>query len=268
MGQAASGLRGKVTRKTKIKIGGKTIHVGFQWRRRFRLSMLLLGDPSSTVLPIVRNTLVFIAMKLIDISRPLYTGLAVWPGDSPVDFSFSSTKAKGSDANVGRLSMSVHAGTHTDAPYHYNESGTRIDEMPLDLFVGPARVIDIRGHALITISLLEEFDFAKTPRVLFRSDTWTDTKVFPTAWPMLDKATPAWLATKGVRLIGFDTPSVDSLTSTGMPMHHVVDRAGLCILENLDLRNALAGTYNLIALPLRIKGGDGSPIRAVLQTRD
>jgi arylformamidase len=85
---------------------------------------------------------------------------------------------------------------------------------------------------------------------------------------MLDPATPAWLAERGVRLIGLDIPSVDTLTSTGMPMHHVVDRAGLFILENLDLREAAPGVYNLIALPLRIKGADGSPIRAVLQTRD
>lgn len=207
-------------------------------------------------------------MKLIDISRPIYTGLAVWPGDSPVDFFFSAAKARGSDANVGRISMSVHAGTHADAAYHYNESGVRIDEMPLDLFVGPARVVDIRGQTLITPALLAGSDFAGTARVLFRSDTWTDTTVFPTAWPMLDPATPAWLAAQGVRLIGLDVPSVDSLTSTGMPMHHVIDRAGLFILENLDLRNVMAGVYDLIALPLRIRGGDGSPIRAVLQTRD
>lgn len=207
-------------------------------------------------------------MTLIDISRPIYTGLAVWPGDSPVDFSFSARKADGTDANVGRLSMSVHAGTHADAAYHYNESGLHIDEMPLDLFVGAARVVDIRGHSTITPALLEQLDFNGTPRVLFRSDTWHDTTVFPTRWPVFDPATPAWLAARGVRLIGLDVPSVDTLASSGMPMHHLIDRAGLFILENLDLRNAAAGIYDLIALPLRIKGGDGSPIRAVLQTRD
>ena len=207
-------------------------------------------------------------MKLIDISRPIYTGLAVWPGDSPVDFSFSSQRSSGAEANVGRLSMSVHAGTHADAAYHYNDEGVRIDEMPLDLFVGPARVVDVRGHDLITPALLESIDFAKTPRVLFRSDTWSDTTIFPKHWPVLDRDTPPWLAARGVRLIGLDVPSVDTLTSSGMPMHHVIDRAGLFILENLDLRDVEPGIYDLIALPLRIKGGDGSPIRAVLQTRD
>jgi arylformamidase len=179
-------------------------------------------------------------MKLIDISRPITTGMPVWPGDSEVSFSLVHQKAAGADANVGRLVMGVHAGTHADAAYHYNESGLRIDEMPLDLFIGPARVIDIRSHAVITPALLE----------------------------MLDPAITAWLAARGVRLIGLDIPSVDTLTSTGMPMHHVVDRAGLFILENLDLQGVAAGIYDLIALPLRIKGADGSPIRAVLQTRD
>jgi len=207
-------------------------------------------------------------MKLLDISRPIHTGLAVWPGDIPVDFSFSSTKANGADANVGRLTMSVHAGTHMDAAYHYNESGMRIDEMPLDLFVGPAQVVDIRGLALVTPAFLEACDFTASPRVLFRSDTWRDTAIFPAAWPMLDPATPAWLAERGVRLIGLDVPSVDALVCPGMPMHHIVDRAGLFILENLDLRNVPAGIYELIALPLRIRGGDGSPVRAVLRTRD
>jgi len=208
------------------------------------------------------------AKKLIDISRPITMGMPVWPGDSEVEFTFSSRKTQGAAANVGRLAMRVHAGTHADAAYHYNESGLKIDEMPLDLFVGPARVVDIRPHSVVTPGLLEQHDFAGTPRVLFRSDTWTDMTKFPSAWPLLDPATPAWLATRGVRLIGLDIPSVETLTSTGMPMHHTVDRAGLFILENLDLREVAAGVYNLIALPLRIKGGDGSPIRAVLQTCD
>ena len=207
-------------------------------------------------------------MRLIDISRPISTGMPVWPGDSEVEFSFGASKAKGADANVGRLVMSVHAGTHADAVYHYNDAGLKIDEMPLELFVGPARVVDIRPHTTITPALLTGLDFTGIPRILFRSDTWTDMSVFPSTWPSLDRATPAWLAERGVRLIGLDVPSVDTLHSTGMPMHHVVDRAGLFILENLDLREVTAGVYDLIALPLRIKGGDGSPIRAVLQTRD
>jgi arylformamidase len=204
-------------------------------------------------------------VKLIDISRPIYTGMPVWPGDSPVDFSLTAMKAKGSDANVGRLSLCVHAGTHADAVFHYAENGARMDEIPLDVFVGPARVVDVRGHSLITTELLAAHDFGVTPRVLFRSDAWTDPAIFPTEWPVFSADVPGWLAARGVRLVGLDVPSVDKLTSTGMPIHHVIERAGLFILESLDLHHVPPGVYELIALPLRIRGADGSPIRAVLR---
>ncbi len=207
-------------------------------------------------------------MTLIDISRPLYTGSPHWPTDTPTEFSFSGTFATNNTCNVGRLSLSVHNSSHADAPFHYNNSGLTIDTLPLDLFVGPARVIDARGASTFSQQLfagLTAADLAATPRILFRTDTWLDTSIFPTAWPLFDPALPAWLAAQGVKLIGLDVPSVDSLTSTGMPIHHRFDAANLIILESLDLRTAAPGCYELIALPLKIRGGDGSPLRAVLR---
>jgi arylformamidase len=204
-------------------------------------------------------------MKLHDITRPLRSGMPVWPGDTPTDFVFSSTKAAGSVANVGRLRLSLHAGTHADAPYHYNDAGLKIDELPVDTYVGPARVVDIRGHATITRDLLAAHDFAATPRVLFKSDTWTDFAVFPATWPLMATDVPAWLAARGVKLVGLDVPSVDHITSKDLPIHHACDAVNLLIIENLDLRAVAPGVYELIALPLRIKGADGSPLRAVLR---
>jgi arylformamidase len=78
---------------------------------------------------------------------------------------------------------------------------------------------------------------------------------------------PAWLGARGVKLVGLDVPSVDHLTSQDLVLHHACDAAGLVILENLDLRAVEPGVYELIALPLRIRGGDGSPVRAVLLSR-
>ena len=206
-------------------------------------------------------------MKLLDISRPIYTNMPVWPGDTPTGFDFANTKAAGYAANVGRLRLSLHAGTHADAPYHYNDAGRKIDEIPVDAYVGPARVVDIRGQTLITPALLAAQDFAATPRVLFKSDSWTDPAVFPTTWPLMATDTPAWLAAHGVRLIGLDVPSVDHITSKDLPLHHACDAVNLLIIENLDLRAVTPGIYELIALPLRITGGDGSPLRAVLRDR-
>ena len=203
-------------------------------------------------------------MKFHDISRAIHTGMPRWPGDTPAEFKLVATIPAGSACNIGRLQMSVHTGSHADAPYHYNQAGAKIHELPVDTFVGPARVVDVRGHAVITTELLAAHDFSATPRVLFRSDSWIDPEVFPASWPLLAADTPAWLGAHGVTLIGLDVPSVDHLTSKDLAIHHLLDAAGIIILENLDLRAVAPGVYELIALPLKIKNGDGSPVRAVL----
>jgi arylformamidase len=205
---------------------------------------------------------------IIDISRPLYDGSPHWPSDTPTTFAFSARMADGAACNVGRISLSVHNGSHADAPFHYNPRGTTIDAVAPDLWIGPARVIDARGHATFTTKLfagLSDADLAAAPRILFRTDTWTDLATFPHTWPLLDRALPAWLAQRAVKLVGLDVPSVDELNNKDMAIHHLMDAANLLILESLDLRNVEAGVYELIALPLRIRGGDGSPVRAVLR---
>jgi len=207
-------------------------------------------------------------MKFYDISRPIHTGMPVWPGDTAAEFKLVATIPDGSSCNVGRLHLSVHTGSHADAPYHYNQAGATIDDVPVETYIGPARVVDIRGETTITTALLSRHDHAGTPRVLFKSDSWTDASVFPPAWPLLAPDAPAWLGAHGVKLIGLDVPSVDHRESKDLAIHHALDAAGVLILENLDLRAVEPGLYELIALPLRIRDGDGSPVRAVLRSRD
>ena len=207
-------------------------------------------------------------MRILDISRPLYHGSPHWPGDSDTEFKFTARMAAGAACNVGRLSLSVHNGTHVDAPFHYNERGTPIDGLAPELYIGPARVIDARGHATFTEKLfagLTPADFAATPRILLRTDTWLDLDAFPTTWPLLDRALPAWLGAHGVKMIGLDLPSVDELDNKDMAIHHLLDAANILIIESLDLRNVEPGVYELIALPLKLRGADGSPVRAVLR---
>jgi arylformamidase len=205
-------------------------------------------------------------MKIHDISRSIYTDMPRWPGDTVPEFTFVATIPQGAAVNVGRLRISVHTGTHADAPFHYNQAGAKMDEVPLDTYLGPARVLDIRGQDELTPAWLARHDFSGTPRVLFKSDTWINSAEFPPSWPLLTADAPAWLASRGVRLVGMDVPSVDHLTSKDLPIHHAIDDAGLVILENLDLHNVDPGLYDLIALPLKIRGGDGSPLRAVLRS--
>ncbi|MDP2138688.1 MAG: cyclase family protein [Candidatus Didemnitutus sp.] len=207
-------------------------------------------------------------MKLIDISRSIYTGMPVWPGDTPAEFVFVATKAGGFSCNVGRARLSMHGGTHADAPYHFDDEGAKIDEVPLETYVGPAVVVDVRGHAIIDPACFAGIELGDTPRVLLRSDVWQDPTEFPSEWPVLAPQLAPWFAAQGVKLIGLDFPSVDQRDSKDLPVHHALGRAGVLILENLDLRSAEPGRYELMALPLRIRGGDGSPIRAVLRTCD
>ncbi len=204
-------------------------------------------------------------MTLLDITRPLRDGMPVWPGDTPFSFEFAATKAGGYSCNVGRARLSMHTGTHVDAPYHFDEAGARMDEVPLDAYVGPAVVVDVRGRDPVGPEAFAGLDLGPTPRVLLRSDAWTDPDQFPAAWPRLAPGLAAWLAARGVLLLGLDFPSVDARESKDLPIHHELGRAGVLILENLDLRAAAPGRYELVALPLRLRGADGSPVRAVLR---
>jgi arylformamidase len=203
---------------------------------------------------------------LIDISRPIYSGMPHWPGDSETAFRFVATIAGGASVNVGQLSLSVHNGSHADAPRHYHDEGATIDELAFERFIGPALVIDARGRDRLDASLFpDETVLSGVSRVLFRTDAWNDPAVFPLAWPLMDLSLPAWLGERGVQLIGFDVPSVDELESKELLRHHSCYAADLLILENLDLTQAEPGRYELIALPLGIRGGDAAPVRAVLR---
>lgn len=204
-------------------------------------------------------------MKFIDITHPHSSSLAPWPGDLRFDFQFASRIRDGALCNVGRVHSSMHCGTHADAPFHYNNAGLTIDALAPEIFIGPARVFAAPGGEVLTREIFAGLDARATPRVLVRTNCCDDKSVFPPRIPTLAPDVPAWLGAQGVRLIGLDVPSVDQVDSTTLPIHHALDAANIIILENLDLRAAAPGVYELIALPLRIAGGDGSPIRAVLR---
>lgn len=207
-------------------------------------------------------------MKILDITHPHSDRLAPWPGDTPFEFSLVARLRDGASCNVGKLTSSIHCGTHLDAPFHYKESGATIDALPPELFIGPARVFLAQGRQVITREIFAGLDGRATPRVLVRTNACDDKSVFPSLIPTLATDVAAWLGQQGVCLIGVDLPSVDQVDSKTLPIHHALDAANIAILENLDLRLVPAGVYELIALPLRIEGADGSPVRAVLLERN
>ena len=204
-------------------------------------------------------------MTIHDITLTLGDGRAGWPGDTPFRFDLAWSKVKGAMVNVGRVSTSIHVGTHVDAPFHFDDTGPTVDALDLDPFLGPARVVDVRGLGSIRVEHLEGVDLEGTPRLLLRTDGWLDPARFPESVPVLDLAVPAFLKSRGVVLIGLDVPSVDAIDSKDLPIHNALGSRGIAILESIDLTRVEPGVYELIALPLKIQGGDGSPVRAILR---
>jgi arylformamidase len=205
--------------------------------------------------------------RIIDISQALDPGMAGFPGDA--EYKEAQTFRIGPDCpvNVARISLSVHCGTHADAPLHYAADGKPIGALDLEPFIGPCRVIDARGAGpLCEPPQIEEYLKDAPPRILLRLTDGFDPHVWPAGFRALSSATIELLATRAVRLVGIDTPSVDPETSKDLPAHTGALRAGMRILENLVLSEVEPGDYELIALPLRFANLDASPVRAVLRT--
>ena len=212
-------------------------------------------------------------MKLWDISRTLSNDLAEWPGDEPCRFRLTREKTKGASVNLGAISMSLHNGTHADARFHFDADGESIEKASLQTYLGRATVVDLwqafldsKEKHLITIEDLRPSAeaIAATSRILVKTGRWTDSTVFPKQIPVIAADIPAWLQKNGVKLLGLDLPSVDEIDSKSLQNHHALAHAGIAIIESLDLSNVASGIYHLAALPLKIAGGDGAPMRAIL----
>ncbi|MBT2690149.1 arylformamidase [Bacillus sp. ISL-47] len=201
----------------------------------------------------------------IDISQPLSSDIAHWPGDTPFSYETAFTKEQTGSVNIGRITTSLHTGTHVDAPFHFNDEGEKIIDLDIELYIGPARVIDVSGYDRVDAEVLQGFDLEGVERVLMKTAVPNNPEVFPERISELAADMADYLGSKGVRLLGVDVPSVDPLDSKDMETHHALYRNGIHILENIMLDDVKEGNYELIALPLPIKDADGSPVRAVIR---
>lgn len=208
------------------------------------------------------------AMRIHDISEPLSPAIAVFPGDTPFSQQWVMRMDHGGSCNVSSVTMSVHCGTHTDAPLHFDDAGRDMASVELRPYLGRCRVLDVRGEGeppLVPVSALSRDALAGAERVLLRTRDRHDPTAFDPAFTALGPAAAEALVAAGTLLIGIDTPSMDHATSKELVAHRVLLAGGVAILENLDLSGVPAGDYELIALPLKIVGGDSSPVRAVLR---
>lgn len=209
-------------------------------------------------------------MRIHDISRPLVAGIPVWPGDTPFSFAFAGAIASGASVNVGQLTLSAHTGSHVDAPLHFADGALDVAAIPLDACLGPCVVAAVRptGRGIRPSDLppgLPE-QLRQAPRLLLASYARRP-EAFDEGMAHATVELADWLAASGVRLLGIDSDSMDAFDSRELPAHRRLAAHGITILEGIDLSAVAPGSYDLVALPLRILGGDASPVRAVLIER-
>ncbi len=211
--------------------------------------------------------------RIIDLSHPLGVETPAFPGDPPLvvrilDSTTTPSSAGERHLNCSHLSMSLHCGTHMDAPFHFFQDGATIDRVALDTCIGPALVVRLPPevhNGVIDAKLLARFEpwLRAFPRVALNTSwhhRWGADDYF-TAHPLITADGARLLVECGVRLVGVDTPSVDR---PPFDAHLVLLGAGVLIVENLTNLDAIpGGEFELIVTPLAIVGRDGSPVRAV-----
>lgn len=198
-------------------------------------------------------------MNLIDVTRPLSNGMLVYPGDLVPSFRQSDH----GKYLISDLHVSSHTGTHIDAPVHYLKSGDTIDTIPLDHLIGRCRVLDLSGteKSLITAADLKN-RITGVRRVLLKTQ-YSGIDTFTEQYPSLAPDAAGYLSECGIRCIGIDSPSIESYLGDGS-VHRRLLGTGCLIIELLDLSEVTEGDYQMIALPLRLAGLDGSPARVIL----
>jgi arylformamidase len=203
-------------------------------------------------------------MRIHDISQPLGTQTATWPGDRAVEVAWTLRIDRGDAVNVAALTTSVHAGTHVDGFLHVTRDGETAARMPLDAYVGSCVVVDVSGCEEVTSGAVDALDLRSVQRLLFRTRAAVDETTFPARFAHIAPDLARQLAAAGVRLVGTDAPSVDPVDSKTLDAHHALVGGRVAILENVVLTDVPPGEYTLIALPLRLAEADSSPVRAVL----
>lgn len=203
-------------------------------------------------------------MKIIDISKTINSKLQLWPGDCELERNESEFEVDGNIGHVSNIVMSLHTGTHVDSHWHYSDSGKTIEQHNLENYVGDCQVVHVynSSNRLITLEDIKVDIISK--RILFRTYKSLDETSWDDNFKGLDPELIKYLSNKGVILIGTDAPSVDAYNYNRFKTHHEFLNNNIYILEGLNLNNVEEQSYELVALPLKIEGADGSPVRAIL----
>ncbi len=208
-------------------------------------------------------------MIIKDVTFTVGPGMTVWPGDDPVQLYRQQKIEDGANANVSYLGLSVHTGTHIDAPFHFLKAGYGVEQIPLDLLVGPAQVIQIPEEAKVIDSKTLEKTVIKPgiKKVLFKTSVSLQrtqlTQGFKADFVAVDADAAQILVDKGINVIGIDYLSIAPYKNS-RPTHEILLNANILIIEGLNLADVDEGIYTLYCLPLKLKGSDGAPARVIL----
>jgi arylformamidase len=208
-------------------------------------------------------------LKFVDISVPISAGLPVWPGDPQIEIERYRLISEGSNSNDSRITCSVHSGTHVDAPAHFIENGTSVEQLPLETLLGTVTVIELLEAERIEPELLEAQALAPEIRRLLiktkNSALWANPDhEFVPDFVALSSESARWIVNKGIDLVGIDYLSIQMFKDTEPLTHRILLDAGVIIVEGLDLRQAAPGEYELCCLPIKLAGCEAAPARAVL----
>ncbi len=208
------------------------------------------------------------ARDWIDVSVPIRSGMARWPGDPPVLIERAESIKEGGACNLTLLAMPAHCGTHVDAPAHYLPGGAGVDKMPPGALIGPCRVIEIRGRVSVNPEELRRHRIRRGERLLLKTRgaaRYWRTDSFIEDFVYVSKEAARFLAGRGVLAVGVDYLSVGGYKHDLADTHRILLEAGVWIIEGLNLSKVKPGRYELACLPLRIEGADGAPARALLR---
>jgi arylformamidase len=207
-------------------------------------------------------------MKIYDLTVPISPDLPVYPGDPAVTIEKTTCLEHGDVCSVSRLGLGTHTGTHVDPPSHFLRGGVALDELPLDVLIGRARVVDVGDARVIDAGVLAGFDLRGVERLLFKtrnSRLWQEARGFVRDFVYIEADAAERLVGMGVRLVGIDYLSVEKFDFDEPRTHYALLRNKVVVVEGLDLSGVAAGDYELICLPLKVKDGDGAPARVVLR---
>jgi arylformamidase len=207
---------------------------------------------------------------LIDVTAPLHVGTPHWPDQPDVKLERMVSMNDGAVCNVSMLHMSVHTGTHMDAPLHFVANGIGMDQMPLEATIGPCRVVEIKDKESIKVKHLKPLKLRQGERLLIKTINskrcWNDSK-FVEDFVYISQDAAAYMVEHGIMTVGVDYLSVGGFFKDGIETHHHLLRACVWIIEGLNLSKVKPGKYDLLCLPLKTLNCDGAPARVLLKAR-